>query len=283
MTALARHLKFMADGLFHHKANIRWWLRYWPMVRILAEPKASAFHRKGLWNPLNYGRPVTGEYAKVAAFGLPKSGTTWLTSLLADLFGLGHQPFSERKLGGVVCAHEAFTPQMYFRSDILHAAYIMRDMRDVVVSYYHYVNSDQYHNHMHKSAHFDDIKTFYYRYFLPIVTKQYEWTEHANEYVERGAAFVKYEDLWDDTKGALTNILKTWGVDTKEKAIEEAIERNRLEKLQKSGMKLVYNIPTTHFRKGGYGGYKKTLPPGIVADIETRFGDYLRRWGYSVP
>lgn len=88
--------------------------------------------------------------------------------------------------------------------------------------------------------------------------------------------------MWDDAQSALEHVFKAWGVDPGGEAIARAIHQNSLEKLKKSGKKLVNEIPTSHFRKGGHGGYKEALPEGVLADIESRFGDYLRRWGYAV-
>ena len=64
--------------------------------------------------------------------------------------------------------------------------------------------------------------------------------------------YVRYEDLYDDPQAEMRRYHYRSGV------------------------------ATTHFRKGGYGGYKRELPARILDDVNTRFEGFLRRWGYSV-
>tara|TARA_B100000315_G_scaffold240525_1_gene260444 strand:- start:615 stop:848 length:234 start_codon:yes stop_codon:yes gene_type:complete len=73
-----------------------------------------------------------------------------------------------------------------------------------------------------------------------------------------------------------------WGIHVDEEKIQYSINKNIIDKLSKSGRKTWVQIPKTHFRKGGYGGYKDILPKKVLEDINHRFGDYLRRWDYCL-
>lgn len=59
-----------------------------------------------------------------------------------------------------------------------------------------------------------------------------------------------------------------------------AIEANRLDILKETGKHHEHYIAPSHFRKGGCGNYRTDLPADIVADIEERFHDLQKRWGY---
>ena len=105
---------------------------------------------------------------------------------------------------------------------------------------------------------------------------------HAENYVGHGVPLIKYEDLWDNPEDQLRKLFLRWGLDVDKERIKMAVEKNRIDKLSKTGKMTWKQIPTTHFRKGGYGGYKNSLPKKIIKDMNYRFGNYLRRWGYEL-
>jgi len=63
--------------------------------------------------------------------------------------------------------------------------------------------------------------------------------------------------------------------------MQAAIDKNSLQNLQSTGKTFEIHIDASHFRKGGYGNYRDDLPPKVVADINERFRDLQKRWGYD--
>ncbi|MGB1247856.1 MAG: sulfotransferase domain-containing protein [Chitinophagales bacterium] len=243
----------------------------------------SPYHRKGYIHKHNvsYQNNKGNSNAKIAVIGLPKSGNTWLTGLFADYFDLPVVHYNaDRNKKGVTMFHRSFSRKMYMRRDIISVAYIVRDIRDVLVSYYNYSKTDDYRKYVDPNAYYENIEDFYYSYFLSRLIYQYDWYNHTEEYISHGVPIVKYEDLWDDTSMTLRNLLMKMNVPVDEDKIKKAVDNNTIAKSKKAGKQLWRKISTSHFRKGGYGGYKEDLPESIIEDINERFSPFLKRWGY---
>ncbi len=246
-------------------------------------PKHSVFHGKGKLCSDSFGKKIDRRgNSKVAIIGIPKSGNVWLRSLIADIMDMNVIHYlRDLDKPGVVSFHVKFSPRIYFRKDISCAVYLMRDIRDIIVSYYFYSQTDEYLQEMDPSCRFSDIDSFYYEYFLSKIITRYDWVNHPTKYIERGIPLVKYERLWDDPFRELERLFLRWGIEVAAENIERAIEKNTLANLQKTGRETSYrHTPQSHFRKGGYGGYANVLPDKVIQDINYRFCDYLRRWGY---
>ena len=246
--------------------------------------KQSIFHKVGdLNSPANSVALQAFPHAKLIVIGLPKSGNVWLQNLIGDALEMERVLlFKQQQKSGVGITHKPFTRKLAQRTDFARGVYIMRDLRDIVLSYYHYSQTDDYHQHMDPHCHYSDVEHFYFEYFLHRVVPRYDWFNHATEYLTHGLPMVKYEDLWDQPEAELVSLFKRWGLEVDAQAIAQAVADNQLRKLKQEGKKTHRVIPQSHFRKGGYGGYKSNLPANVRKDIETRFGDYLLRWGYTL-
>lgn len=246
--------------------------------------KNCIFHKPGDYYPKGYLKSYESiSKPRILVSGLPKSGNTWIVNLVSACLDL-ETIFLHQKSGGkgVGMLHDPFSMRMAKRNDLSRGVYIMRDMRDCIVSYYHYVQTDYYKELNDPFCSYPDWESFYYEYFLGKIVRRYSWHTHAEAYIKHGMPLVKYERLVDDPVQELQNLFNRWGVKVEESRITEAIEANNIKRLQKEGKEMWHNVPKTHFRKGGYGGYKEELPPAIIADINKRFGNYLERWGYSL-
>lgn len=222
--------------------------------------------------------------AKMAVIGLPKSGNVWLASLISDCLNLPlAAPWGERSKKGVCLFHDPLNYRVAVRSDIVRAVYLMRDLRDVVVSFYHFTQTEYFQNNIDARAFDSDIKSFYYNYFLTKAIPRYKWFDHAEKYVSAGLPVVRYEDLWDATGKELGKIFSAWQIEVSEEKIVETVEKNHISNLKEKGKDIWENkqLPQTHFRKGGYGKYKKALPDQVLDDINQRFGNIMVRWGYT--
>jgi len=212
--------------------------------------------------------------------GFPKSGNVWLTSLIANVLEL---PVEKRNnFSRVYYVHKSLNKKFLHDPKLYRGVVLVRDLRDVIVSLYYWLKTEGYKNYYKHGPHqiFNDLETMYIEFFLrrfaqlPVETM-------IEDYVRRGWPVVKYERLWDQTEVELQRLFEIWGIAVEAEKIKNAVESNRIEKLKKKGGVLESYIERDHFRKGGYGQYKTEILPHILKDIETRYGDYLRSWGYE--
>ena len=140
--------------------------------------------------PRSFGEPVDSyQNAKVLIVGHWKSGTVWLHQLLCDVLQL---PMLLPRLGkpedfftaGCVKTHELLSPYLRSRGDLLHGVYILRDIRDCIVSMYHFTKTEYYATVFGPAAaSFADIDSFYYDFFLSWFVPQYDWENHPLQYI----------------------------------------------------------------------------------------------------
>jgi hypothetical protein len=245
-------------------------------------PRAPIFNEPEYGGDRSYGLTWdTHPAAKIVVFGFPKSGNNWLKALLSDYFGVpGINIFNQRDARGVGLTHIPFSSEIEMRSDFIHGALIVRDLRDVVASYYHYTNTPRYRN-ARRDYQYGDAEAFYYDFFLSIMVPQYQVNNFAQDYARLGIPVIRYERLWDQPLDEMRKLILRWGLPFEGDRMQKVIEMNALENLKVSGKTFEIHIDASHFRKGGYGNYEEDLPAKIVADINERFRDVQKRWGYN--
>lgn len=229
-------------------------------------------------NPL-----ADAEYGKVAVFGLPKSGNTWLHGLLCDTLDLPYLLYPEEvRTRGVFSTHLPFNDDIKYRHDFVHSVCIIRDIRDIITSYFHYMQTESYQKLVPLAA-YHDIETFYYDWFLSRIVPALRFETYWSEYAEHGVPILRYERLRLDAAGELRRLFRRWAEPVNEDRLASAVDANSFENLRTKGKNLgdVY-MPPTHFRRGQASTYLEELPPQILADVNKRFGEVLRRWGYPI-
>lgn len=209
----------------------------------------------------------------------PKSGNVWVTSLVASCLDL--EVDGDDRSCIATYTHHALEDATMFDPDILRGVVVIRDLRDCIVSLYHFMRTNHFIG-VHGPHHiFDDIEDMYFQYYLV-----HFWNRICSPaalpegYLKLGWPMVRYEKLIDQPEKELRRLFDRWGVDVSDEKIADGVQKNTLDSLRKGKGKTQDNIEVSHFRKGGYGNYKDELPGKVLSDIETRFGDYLRRWGY---
>ncbi len=228
--------------------------------------------------------PVPENYQETNGYflvvGFPKSGNVWLTSLIANCLDL---PVDRKNnIARVFYEHKSLNKRFLHDPKLYRGVALVRDLRDIIVSLFHWLKTDGYKNYYKHGPHqiFNDLETMYIEFFLrrfaqlPVETM-------IDDYVRKGWPVVKYERLWDQTEVELQRLFEIWRIPVGEQKIKMAVENNRIEKLKKKGGVLENYIERDHFRKGGYGQYRSEIPPHILKDIEIKYGDYLRSWGYE--
>jgi hypothetical protein len=224
----------------------------------------------------------------------PKSGNTWISFIIANLL--------KQKEDEIIDFHSViqYVPELGKHDDILNSMssrrvikshklysknfhnviYIVRDPRDVYVSYFHYLR---------KSLPADmDFSTFLRkRDIYPS-----RWNNHVESWLDRPnlVLLIKYEDMLVDPFKETCKIAQILGIDLSEKdRINKAIESSSFEKMQKIEKSkgrpfLTQEAETkssTFMRKGISGDWSNTLSSDDETFLLSEVGSLLARLGYT--
>ncbi len=255
------------------------------------------------------GRGLTVFPDDVFVVSYPRSGNTWTRFLLGNLtspdtpitfaniesripeiyFNTDH---AMRRLPRprILKRHECFQPQ-YPR-----VIYIVRDPRDVAVSFYH---------HNVKAGNIPD--DYPLEKFIPrFVAAEFDakwgtWGEHVTSWIalrQKQPTFLllRYEDMKKDTVRELARVaefLKQYSFRTidsspeKLRQVAESSSPERMRSLEKDQAREWVLTRKTRsdkpfVRTAVSGGWKSTLSQGSVAAIESAWGSVMQRLGYEV-
>jgi hypothetical protein len=234
----------------------------------------------------------------------PRSGNTWTRFLIANLL---HPDLnvsftnierlipdtssqSNRALKATPRPRIIKTHQ-YFDHRYNKLIYIVRDPRDIALSYYDF---------QRKYMQIDDDYPLE-RYVDDFVTGKLisadwgTWSENVSSWIfTRGKRetflLLRYEDLMADTPRELARIAVFLGIAPDPQRIEQAIARSsadrmrELEKLEEDKWIATKNrrkdIPFVRVAKSG--GWKASLPEACVRQIESAWGDLMTTLGYEL-
>jgi hypothetical protein len=259
-----------------------------------------------------YGRVVTKR--QPAARGLtvypddtflvsfPRSGNTWTRFLVCNLMNpddpVGFAQLesripeiydvSDRALRAfprprVIKSHECFDPR--YKKII----YIVRDPRDVLVSYYEF--------QLKRRVISDDCSL---EEFLPrFMESEFEpktgcWRDHVLSWIatrggQQGFLLLRYEDMLANTQKESAKITSFLGLDSNPGRIARAValsSAGRMRQLEKEQSRQWRETKKTRqdkpfVRNAAAGGWKSTLPERCVIQIESAWGDVMRSVGYE--
>jgi hypothetical protein len=178
-------------------------------------------------------------------------------------------------------SHEAYRPE--YRRVI----FIVRDPRDVAVSYYHFVRKA---NMLPVDATMDD---FIKKFLEGRIDPYGSWGENVGSWL--GARrntpdflIVRYEDLLENTEHQLARIAETLCLPADNGQLHQAVENSRadrmrdLEQSQRGQHKLLKRsrpeIPFVRVAKAGQ--WQTELPPTAARQIETAWLGPMRELGY---
>jgi hypothetical protein len=233
----------------------------------------------------------------------PRSGNTWTRFLIANLVypekNVGFTNIeklipdtssqSNRALKStprprIIKSHE------YFDHRYRKVIYIVRDPRDVVLSYYDF---------QRKYMQIDDAYPLeqYVEDFVQgrlISIGWGTWAENVSSWIyTRGKStnflLLRYEDMMKDTTRELTRIAQFFGIEAAPTRLQEVIDRSsadrmrELEKLEADRWIATKNrrkdIPFVRVAKAG--GWRTSLPVKSVEQIESAWGDLMITLGYE--
>lgn len=237
-------------------------------------------------NSINYG--TFGQSfldignGKIIIFGLPKAGNAWLQSMLVKYFdSAAILSVDDVEMQGILSIHDPFEKYMLYRSDFANGVCLIRDIRDVIVSYYRYGKTSEFRRVMTRFL-YDDFDSFYYEWFLSRCVPSHRLHTFADEYAVRGVPILRYERLQANPVSELARLLARWGFSPDYERIKDVVNIHQLAKLQNKGLDLGYWVEPSHFRKGGWGNFLDEMPLSILEDVNWRFEQFLRRWGYPL-
>jgi len=255
------------------------------------------------------GRGVTVYPDDVFLVSYPRSGNTWTRFLLGNLISQDAPvTFSnieslipeiyfnpDRALRSLprprmLKSHECFQPQYP------HVIYIVRDPRDVAISFYH---------HNVKARNIPDdypMTSFVPRFIAGEFDRKFgSWRDNVLSWISvRGDSptftMLRYEEMKRDTAGALLQIVgflercSFRKFDTRPEALRRAIELSSPERMRALEKKEAADWVLTKstrsdkpfVRTAKAGGWKSQLTPESVEAIESAWGDLMRRLGYEL-
>ncbi len=232
----------------------------------------------------------------------PRSGNTWTRFLIANLL-LPAQEISflnidylipdvinitRRRLGRVprprlIKSHEYFDPR--YKKVI----YIVRDPRDVVISYYYF--------HLKQGYIVDGypMETFIQRFVSGEVDPTFaSWGENVGSWLGARSSdpdflLLRYEDLKIATTTELAKVAKLLMIPHDSASLDRAAERSsadRMRELEKRDEGRWIGTKTKRkdvkfVRTATPGGWRSSLKPAQIAAIESTWGALMKRLGYE--
>lgn len=249
------------------------------------------------------GRGATVYPDDVFLVSYPKSGNTWVRFLIANLVHT-KEPVTfvnmesylpsiyilpDRKLRAlprprILKSHECFHPR--YRNVI----YIVRDPRDVALSYYHY-------NLKKRLIPADCSLEQYLPQYLAdeLDMRCGPWGDHVLSWVNMRETrekflLLRYEDMQANTEAELGRVAEFLDIEATPERLKRAVNlssASRMRDLEKEqGDQWVFtkgmrqDIP--FIRSAKSGGWRTSLPPACVDKIEAAWGSVMQQMGYPL-
>jgi Sulfotransferase domain len=250
--------------------------------------------KTGLRAPLIWLRHHGFRPADVFLGSYPRSGTTWSRFVLLEiltgheggfdevngvLHGVGYHATGVPVLPGggrLVATHEQY------RKSYHKAVYLVRDVRDVILSEFAYTTDLEF---------FDgNLDSFISEFLRKKVNPFGPWQKHVASWLDSPIAgtpdllTVHYQDLRKNPLEGFTRIANFLGVETDPGLIQRAIEHNTLAKMKEKERVAPQraSVKGQFVRSGEVQGWRAKLTPEQVKFITRYAGDVLQRLGYPL-
>jgi len=249
------------------------------------------------------GRSLTVFPDDIFIVSYPRSGNTWLRFLIGNIvYQNDYVNFesietkipdiyqnSEKKLKDIsppriLKSHEYFDPR--YKNII----YLVRDPRDVVISYYHY--------HIKMRSIIDDypIEKFVNRFLIGELDSYGSWEDNVGSWIRmrqnsQNFLLIHYENVLKDPKSELMKISKFLRINADDERLDRAIElssKDNMKKLEKLQTHLWKPIRRSRkdkmfVRNARVGGWKDELPKSSAEEIENAWLNLMELLGYLSP
>jgi len=240
----------------------------------------------------------------------PRSGSTWLRFMLFEILcgeEAGFRKIEDRlpeiqwqrgKTGILPNGGRFIKTHEQYRSEYKRAVFLVRDMRDVLLSCYARGLQDGIVELVSKG----DFDSFMMSFLKGKALQMGSWHEHTRTWLESPTAksgnllLVKYEELRKNPEPMLAQILDFVGVKPNMQVIRKAIEDNSLQQMRakedrakKTGEFSILLGPHKNtgedgrfVRKGSVGGWRSKLTEAQLRVIDEYAGEMLLRLGYEL-
>jgi hypothetical protein len=235
----------------------------------------------------------------------PRSGNTWTRFLIGNLVQ-PHEPITFLNIENVIPDTSALSNRyleriprpriikshQFFDARYKKVIYIVRDPRDVVLSY---------HNFQRKYGEIDDqcpLEQYVPRFLagdLPGLIGWGSWGEHvlswlATRHNSPGFLLLRYEAMLADPICGLGKVAKFLGVETTTAALEAVVERSSADNMRKMEKTQSDKWVVTQGRrkdipfvgKAKQGGWHSLLPESAIDEIEAAWGPLMKTLGYEL-
>ncbi|MEJ2646349.1 MAG: sulfotransferase domain-containing protein [Gammaproteobacteria bacterium] len=213
---------------------------------------------------------------------MPKSGTVWMMAMVAELLGVN----VDRQ---IILSHVRDIENDWRKRTVHGALALVRDMRDVVVSWYHHVQRSDLQGGF-AQPRYADPEVFYFDYFIGQIfgnARFYhgdlaKWLDFVGL---NSIPVVRYEDLIADAGSCLGRVMTFWKVEASNRKLEDTVRDYRFDAMPKTvadhGGMIAERLSAGHLHRGRVGAWQEELPARVLADIERRFHEYQKRLRYA--
>ncbi|HWY20194.1 MAG TPA: sulfotransferase domain-containing protein [Candidatus Acidoferrum sp.] len=267
--------------------------------------KHLTYSTQVLLGKVNAGRGVTIFPDDRFLVSYPRSGSTWTRFLIGNL--LSSEPITfaniESRLPSIylctdralrrvahprlLTSHEAFDPS--YKTII----YVVRDPRDVAVSFYHYSVKNR---HIPDGFSMDKFVSLYVTVDVhPMYNRWGSWADNVMSWVamrqdRSGFLLLRYEDMVEAPERELAKVASLLKLDVAPERLSRAVElssADRMRRLEKEQHQLWTQTSQTRsdkpfVRAAASGGWQSSLSPAAVAEIEDAWGAAMETLGYKL-
>lgn len=219
----------------------------------------------------------------IVVVGFPRSGNTWLTRLLAECLGCPSggayiDNYQEQAAEGldreskysVFKTHHEYSFIAGNCSNQNNVIHIVRDIRDIVVSGWHYWDVlDAYSAY----CHIQRGCSFGFCDWTP-------WNKFVREFLDTNIYMVKYEDLRTEPELELIKILTHLKIERTYEQIKLAIEAQSFEKRKKEFIEAKEDAKAHLMYRGEIGRHNEELSPELISLITRENYDTLKHLRY---
>jgi len=267
---------------------------------------STVSHRLLSWDSSDESDPIIVENVfnyrpdDVVIVSYPKSGSTWLRFIFANLINnlipdvvkevdflraqltvpeIPQKNQNDRIDFEVLPSPRIMRSHSLYNSIFPKVIYLLRDVRDVLISYYyHYKKFNGFEGSLYD--------------FLCSDVRSVEWDEHVNSWIYQNTSLnniyiVKYEDMLDNPFREVVKMQVFLGLNWTEQQVLQAIEKSDFHALrqieQEKGLGYVdAGDQNIHFiRRGRSGDWKRILGDKEKIIIKKKYGEVLIKAGYE--